>query len=838
MVRVLICAFFLCGFAIRLAHAQGASSTSRPWTYWWWMGSAVDSVNLQRQLLAFSNAGFGGVHIIPIYGARGYESRFKPFLSNEWMNLLSYTTEQAQELGLGVDLTMGTGWPFGGKHITPQYAAKKFVIRGNGFGTAPTGQQVKRAAPGGEGLVIDYYDSASVASYIKPFEILETLQFRVRSLYHDSFEAYGANWTTRFPEHFRRKRGYSLESQLAAFTDTISSTTGIAVRMDYQQTLSELLHDRFTLLWTKWARSHGYLTRNQAHGSPGNILDLYALADIPETESFGTSRFSIPGLRVDDHYEVDRFGTPDVLAMKFASSAANLTNKKLVSAETGTWLADHFKVSLSQIKPQIDELFTAGINHVFYHGTTYSPEEEGFPGWIFYASTNFGPQSHLWKHISLLNGWVTRCQERLQNSLPDNDILLYFPMHDVWSKTPAGENPVQLLDVHHTEKWLRNSSFGAVAKQLMEAGLTFDYVSDSLLSQVETRRVTELALKKPYKTIVVPAVDYMPLKTLQRLDELARSGVSILYVDRVPGRHAGLWTSSKAFAAESKASGNEGRVIKSAKLVQQLVRLGARQEGFSEQGLSFIRKRTSKGMFYFVANLSNRFAKGWVRVSENAKDFYLYDPMSNTNRPVLARRQPDGATLYLELQPGESVFVVQGQVTQEAPKPREWSTMPLPGSWAFSFESGVPRMTQKKSLQELTSWTSFDDSAQYFYGAGRYQLNFDVEPEVKAASDVMLNLGGVREVAEVRLNGQSLGTTWCIPFQLRIPAGLLQEKNTLEIVDSNLSANYMRLYDRQHPEWKKFYDINIVDIQYKPYSPVNTETMPSGLTGTVSLLYR
>src|SRR6187455_1357315 len=122
MVRVLICAFFLCGCTVKLSHAQGSSSTTRPWTYWWWMGSAVDSVNLQRQLLAFSNAGFGGVHIIPIYGVKGYESRFKPFLSNEWMNLLSYTTEQAQQLGLGVDLTMGTGWPFGGKHITTQYA--------------------------------------------------------------------------------------------------------------------------------------------------------------------------------------------------------------------------------------------------------------------------------------------------------------------------------------------------------------------------------------------------------------------------------------------------------------------------------------------------------------------------------------------------------------------------------------------------------------------------------------------------------------------------------------------------------------------------------------------
>ncbi|HTF19936.1 MAG TPA: hypothetical protein VK658_17810 [Chryseolinea sp.] len=109
---------------------------------------------------------------------------------------------------------------------------------------------------------------------------------------------------------------------------------------------------------------------------------------------------------------------------------------------------------------------------------------------------------------------------------------------------------------------------------------------------------------------------------------------------------------------------------------------------------------------------------------------------------------------------------------------------------------------------------------------------------MKFANEVVLDLGDVREVADVRLNGQSLGTAWCIPFQLRIPVGLLKENNAWEVVVTNLSASYMRLYDRTHPEWKKFYDINVVDIQYKPYSAAGTEVMPSGLTGQVNLLFR
>lgn len=124
---------------------------------------------------------------------------------------------------------------------------------------------------------------------------------------------------------------------------------------DFRETLSDLLYTEFASPWTEWCKKSGTITRYQAHGSPGNLLDLYALSDIPET---------------------------------------------------GTWLADHFKESLSKIKPQVDELFVSGINHVFYQGTTYSPKNENFPGWLFFASTNFGPSAHFWDELPLLKSWT------------------------------------------------------------------------------------------------------------------------------------------------------------------------------------------------------------------------------------------------------------------------------------------------------------------------------------------------------------------------------------------------------------------------------------------------
>ena len=94
----------------------------KPWTRWWWPGSAVDAASLTRQLEQLASAGIGGVEITPIYGAKGYESRYINYLSPQWMAMLEHTGREAARLGLGVDMATGTGWPFGGPWITEDNA--------------------------------------------------------------------------------------------------------------------------------------------------------------------------------------------------------------------------------------------------------------------------------------------------------------------------------------------------------------------------------------------------------------------------------------------------------------------------------------------------------------------------------------------------------------------------------------------------------------------------------------------------------------------------------------------------------------------------------------------
>ena len=411
------------------------SQITRPWAFNWWMGSAVDPKNLARELRRYRDGGLGGIHIIPIYGAKGAESRYIDFLSPKWMEMMSFTVKEARGLGLGVDMTTGTGWCFGGPMITPELGGQavttttipvaagghlKHVFKhgapralqavaadGTRLDLLPkvkkdgkldwtadgktwtlysletrfSGMKVKRAAPGGAGPMINPFSAESMRRYLEPF----TQAFaapgveRPRAMYHDSYEYYGAQWAPELPAEFAARRGYRLEDELPAFAGTGTADRVARVQADYRETLSDLMVERVFPQWIAWNHEHGCLTRYQAHGSPGNWLDLYALADIPETEMFGR------GTRDPLRSGFDaRFGEGDrnPLVSKFASSAAHTAGRRLVSSETGTWMAEHFCETLEEMKCFVDRMFVSGINHVFYHGCVYSPDDAAWPGWL------------------------------------------------------------------------------------------------------------------------------------------------------------------------------------------------------------------------------------------------------------------------------------------------------------------------------------------------------------------------------------------------------------------------------------------------------------------------
>lgn len=836
--------FFLAGlFWATGSFAQNNSNTYKPWTYWWWMGSAVNQQDIKKQLADFSEAGLGGVHIIPIYGAKGFENQFIPFLSEKWLKMVQYTVKQAGDLNLGVDMTLGTGWPFGGPWVDSLNAAKRMQIREDPLKqyhikAINTGQKVKRAAPGGEGPVMDYFDAKAVMYYLNHFDsVFSGTGFPVkpRAFYHDSYETYQANWSLRFIESFRDDEGYNLTDVLPVLMDTLNPQRPLIIH-DFRETLSNLLYSEFAATWTEWCRNNGTRSRYQAHGSPGNLLDLYALADIPETESFGCSNFSIPKLACDPDYEEERFGRPSPLMMKFASSPAHLLNKPLVSSETGTWLANHFKVSLSRIKPQVDELFVSGINHVFYHGITYSPANEAYPGWLFYASTNYGQTSHFWDELPLLNSYIQECQRRLQNSTHDNDILLYFPIDDLWTKYPG--DLLLLLDVHKYSSWFGKTEFGKISGLLWDQGFAFDYISDKQLKQLTVTPDRKLSAdgRSTYSVIVIPSVGYINKNTLKQLDSLAQKGAKIIFEGKLPDNLSGLMAQklpdSEWVGLKRKFSAN---AMISSDLIRDLKMLNIRQEEIKLKGLDFIRKITGGESEYFITNLGGKFYEGSVSLAVKSNFIEIFDPQSSKTGYVETSDK-----FFFQLAPGKSCFVKPLKEKPESP-PWQYSinrdTINIDNEWKVRFISGNVRdLKPVYRIDTLKSWTEWGDPAlKSFCGKAEYVSAFTIGNYDKSAN-YKLVFDDIRESATVSINGVLCGTIWSLPYCLEIPAAVLRKENTIEITVQNLSANLIRSMDIQKFPWKKFYNINIVDIKYNPFDASGWDYVASGLVGNVFLI--
>jgi hypothetical protein len=826
------CVLISCIFCIGLnARSQ---NTTKPWTFWWWMGSAVDEKSIEYQLSQFKEVGLGGVHIIPIYGVKGYEQKFTPFLSKRWVELLDYTVKIANQNKLGVDLTTGTGWPFGGPNISLSETSKKFSIQNETINVEPVGQKVKRAAPGGVGLVVDPFSRASMHNYLQRFDsVFSKSTHGLRAMYCDSYEVFGANWTDSFLNEFKRRRGYSLEQHLLALQDSAQTEVNTLIKIDYHQTLSELLHESMKV-WTDWSASRNFVTRYQAHGSPGNLLDLYSLASIPETESFGSSNFPIPGLRIDQGYNEKSFGRPNPLAMKFASSAANVNGKKLVSSETATWLADHFTVALSQVKPQVDELFVSGVNHVFYHGIAYSPKEEAYPGWLFYASTNFGPSSAFWKFFPQLNTYVERSQKILQNSVHDNDVLLYFPIVDIWSKMPASSGNVHQLDVHHTERWISNTTFGKTAEELLDNGFAFDYTSDLQLEKFFVKDGILTNGASGYKSLVIPKCDFIPIETLEQIASLASNGISIVLVEDFPKAPTGFSESTlkkQKLASLIKSLQN----LPNVKIVNSVAELeDVSHERWASKDVRFIRKKNSDGFVYFIANFGSKNFNEWIDLTRNSAGVRCYDPLVNNSKTLPI----DNGKLFLTLKPGESCFLFPEKQKPKTTISKD-SSFVISGPWQLRFDEGKPKTNFNKTISSLTSWTELCDSCKFFTGAAIYSTTFDLRSVVPPDRDIIIEMENVSDVAEVVVNEKAIGTAWSFPFQVIVPAKvLLPVENKLQIRVTNATSNYFRLYDQKNPGWKKFNDINFVNIEYKPYDGAKVKTIPAGLIGNVSIRYK
>jgi hypothetical protein len=886
MFRCVLIVTVLCLSCKKEAAWPTITKETKPWTRWWWHGSAVTKEGITAELEAYAKAGLGGVEITPIYGVKGFEDKSIPYLSGAWMEMLVHTLIEADRLNMGVDMATGTGWPFGGPWITDEFASRniehktyelkagqtlpdkvEFIqqpllrtvlpidvsinhlkqplnansdlqqlaidqvkfqrsiplvmlmgysdkddmidltdrVDENGhLNWAPErgnwrlyalfqgwhGKMVERAAPGGEGLVIDHFSKDALDHYLSRFDSA----FRdhdissLRAFFNDSYEvddARGAaDWTTSLFQEFQKRRGYDLKEHLPALFDSLNNDNR-SVLYDYRLTIADLVTENFTTRWTSWAAKKNKITRNQAHGSPANILDLYSIVDIPEIEGI------------------------DPLRIKMASSAGNVSGKRLISSESATWLNEHFESDLGDIKNAVDLFLLNGVNHIFYHGTCYSPPGEPWPGWLFYAAVHLNPRNPQWNDFHTLNEYVARCQSFLQNTKADNDVLLYYPAADPMSKPGAAM-------IEHFDgigKQFAGSDFERLANVLMKRGYGFDFISDK---QIQELHDTD-------KWIVIPQCRYIPRETMRSLNTLAGKGVHVLMTGK-PTSYAGLMDKSELIEIDQHVDVTndiDGHLKAKSEIVP---------------ALKLIRRKTDdKRTIYFI-KADSIDVDNWF--SLNGDVSLLFDPMTGT----IGKAQRRGDLVRLQLNKGQTIIAVESE-DDAAPFPYVATTgspVFLNKGWTISFESGGPVLPASIHTDTLGSWTRYKNEYADFSGTAVYKTPFSL-PEESVNDGWILDLGDVRESVRVVLNGREVCTMIAPPFRVKIEPSIAQPYNVLELHVSNLAANRIAYLDRAGIPWKKFYNINFPARKAENrkdglFDASKWVPGPSGLLGPVQLL--
>ena len=880
---------------------------------WWWFGPSVTKAELEREMRVMKEGGIGGFEVQAVYPllpddpATGIKNL--PYLSDEFIDSLRFVAAKAKELGLRMDLTLGSGWPYGGpsvpisdaaatlraERVKLQSASRRvpipnispgeqllgaFIARMQGqpasqqtgpstlraddlrqltdihdgavwlpdgvdpshevlfFLAGRTGMQVKRPAVGAEGYVLNHLDAAATERYLKNVgdRLMQAFPAdRPYAVFCDSLEVYNQDWTPDFLAEFKQRRGYDLKPYLPALIADIGPET-LDVRRDWGKTLTELYNERFLGPLHDWAKRNRTLLRVQNYGLPAVSLSGYANVDLPEGE--GAQWKVVRGTR-------------------WASSASHIYGRPVTSSETWTWLhSPVFRATPLDMKAEADRHFLMGINQLIGHGWPYTAEGVDYPGWRFYAAAVFDEKNPWWIVMPDIARYLQRSSYLLRQGTAVNDVALYLPNDDGWAHFTNG-NP-------HLIEILRDRVGTDVISTILSSGYGFDFFDDDVLKQTGRIEPGNLVLGSGrYRVIILPGVERIPLETMRQLEQLERSGVTVIATRRLPDIVPGL----KATPAEQAElhdivkrmfSGASGRAyfvedekeLLGQKLVSALPPDLSLNPAVPEIG--FVHRHTSDADIYFIANTSNvqQKVKATFRI-ENAGAGELWNPLSGQIAEAKVESRSPRTTINLDLEPyGSRVLVFSKRIpplVPDEPVTATPSAIDLSSGWRVSFGNN----SQPIVMDHLQSWTD-NEATRYFSGTATYEKEVTVPKDSLLSGNIpSLHLGEgkpvpeqnlrsgmqtwydppVREAAVVYVNDRRVGSVWCPPYALNLTGFLQPGTNKIRIVVANLALNYMA--GRRLPDYR------LLNLRYgerfQAQDMDKVQPVAAGLLGPISL---
>lgn len=724
------------------------------------------------------------------------------------------------------------------------------LVRIDSFGAVISG------APGAQGPTLNHLDSTAVKKYLNHMSDaiqaqLGPLAQYIRSLFTDSMELEGANWSSDFAAEFKKRRGYDIMPYLQY---TMFKTGGMGnvldynyavemtpefkemidrMRYDVELTKAEMFRDRFTIPYTNWCRQLGVKSRAQAYGRGFFPLESGMYYDIPEGESWTTNwlQHRIGEEMSNEEYRAGRAYT---MVNKYITSAAHLTGKRLISAEEMTNTYRVFNATPEFLKIGSDQNAQVGITHSVWHGFNYSPPEAPFPGWVRYGSY-YSEKNNWWRYFNCLNTHRARVASQLQNADMYADIAILMPVSDMWT-TMGMQNepfPSSINKPYQSLVWEAMNKNGNGTDYISEPLICASTISDGMLHYGP----------RSYKNLFLVGVESMNPETLAKLYEFAQQGGHIFCVETVPYKSLG-WKDHEKRDAEVKAW-----IEKLQAMPEQFIHLEKPTDndfitwyaGVQKQyGITptvqiespdpfvmanlFVRDDGSRIYFFTNTHLHNSHQTKLVFPQEATRMNAWVWNLDNGERYRLPLDKEGGYTL--DLGPADARMIVFDRDNNK--KAPVWAPLPTSGTdsqtltgWGLEFHHSLEHWIKTATADTLkdlkeTEWKSFTGDVVY-----------RTDVEVDDPEGMVLNLGKVYGVASLKVNGIDCGTSWYGRRIYDLSNVLHKGWNRIEVTVTTTMGNYLQT-------WKE----NRIAQQWtnRPGRPQPVQSM--GMAGPVTLYHK
>lgn len=664
----------------------------------------------------------------------------------------------------------------------------------------------------GEGpqLILDHFNKAAFEAHAErvgaPLDALGADKSGLRAMFIDSLELMtDLYWSDSFLSEFSTRRGYNLVPYLhlilqpgweAPWNPRYSppyfetgDDLGDRIRNDYRETVSELLIENFFKPYVDWCAKHGFESRLQANGSPADVMASFGLADIPETEDLGANG--------DTHF------------LRLARAAADIYGKPLVSCESLCWIGKPYEITPAQWLARANFLFASGVNAMIMHGFPYALHTDKWPGWFPFApspflsgfSSQINEANPLWAGIPTLNTYIHRAQSLLQ----------------------SGHNRVKLAVLMTNAGYGHNKGDDEIAgwlTALLKSGFDYDRISQDGLMKSTPRSNSLVTLGGcEYQALIVPALQGLAPETADRVAALAKAGVKIIFVDRLPERSSRF---SHAVEDDKRVRGavaaTGSQATPSATLVDRLLALGIEPNiRFASDPCLFIEKVDGDQRLFVLHNESDtpRTIKAHVKARGVPVRIDLF---TGEHIAIASTKSGDWTSIEIDILGGAAAFVT---FVASAPKTRSLQfagNLPVSSKWHVDAKGhGNRGRLIELSLAEvaLADFATLN-GLRDFSGQANYQTNVHISPAaVKKSRQIALDLGVVNDMAIVRVNGKVAGTLITAPFTVDITRLLKAGDNALEIQVFNGPNNAM--IDAKYPGMK--------DLKQKPAGLIGPVTV-------------